>query len=59
MNRHQESLNYALSVLQSKKYSDVVREAYLFGSCARNDYSYNSDVDLFIFLKKGTPQHVL
>lgn len=59
MNRHQKSLNYALSVLQSEKYAGVVREAYLFGSCARNNYSYNSDVDLFLFLKKGTPQSML
>lgn len=46
-NRHEASLQYALSVL-TEKYKEYVKSIYLYGSYARKDYNYNSDVDLFV-----------
>ena len=47
-NRHAKSLNYALSVLKQDKYKKYLKTIYLYGSCARKQQTYNSDVDLFI-----------
>lgn len=46
--RHAKVLNKAVNVLKSEKYSSVVKRIYLYGSCARGEEKYNSDVDLIV-----------
>jgi len=45
MQRHVELINHAVSVLTA---SPNVQRVYLFGSCARGDESWSSDVDLLV-----------
>lgn len=58
-NRHKESLEYALDVLFSDTYKQFIKSIYLYGSCARREQRYNSDVDLFIFTTKDINRSVL
>lgn len=44
------SLKYALSTLQKSNISPFVKHVYLYGSCARNEQNYNSDVDILVEL---------
>lgn len=46
--RHSKSLKFALSVLQDDEHRDVIKEVYLFGSCARGEENYQSDIDLLV-----------
>lgn len=59
MNRHERSLKYALSVLTSERYESYLDAIYLYGSCARGDQKYTSDVDLLLKLRKNVPASVL
>ena len=59
MSRHAKSLAYALDVLNLDKYKQYIDEIYLYGSCARMKQKYSSDVDLFLKVRKDTPQKVL
>lgn len=45
--RHKKSLQYALNVLKTN-YSKHIQSIYLYGSFARKDHSYNSDIDLLV-----------
>lgn len=36
-----------------------VREVYLFGSCARGDYKWNSDVDIAVITDETITDHAL
>lgn len=47
MSRHAKALKYALAVLQNK-YGDKIQSLYLYGSCARGDQQYDSDVDILV-----------
>lgn len=57
--RHEKSLQYALSVLTSERYRAYLDAIYLYGSCARGDQKYTSDVDLLLKLRKTVPAGVL
>ncbi|MBE5935025.1 MAG: nucleotidyltransferase domain-containing protein [Lachnospiraceae bacterium] len=59
MSRHAKSLANALEVLSCSEYKQYIEEIYLYGSCARGEQKYSSDVDLFIKVKEDTPQKVL
>lgn len=48
MSRHGESLRYAMNVLLSEKNRSYISKIYLYGSCARMQQKYTSDVDLFV-----------
>lgn len=54
MHRHLESLNHALKVLGQQKYKTHLQAIYLFGSCARGEERYGSDVDLMLVLDSET-----
>ena len=57
--RHNKSLKYALSVLQDD-HRDVIEEVYLFGSCARGEENYQSDIDLLVIADpKITKQQIM
>lgn len=59
MNRHEKSLNYALEVLTSEPYLSYLDAIYLYGSCARGEQKYASDVDLLLKLRSDVPSSVL
>lgn len=48
--RHYFAIQYALHVLYTS-YSDAIDDVILYGSCARREQKYDSDVDLLIILK--------
>jgi predicted nucleotidyltransferase len=57
-NRHRKSLEYALKILLDKEYNKYILSIYLYGSCARAEQKYNSDVDLFIFITEDMDRKV-
>ena len=57
--RHKLALDYAMQVLKSAEYKDVVHRVYLFGSCARGEERYHSDVDLLVVVAPNTAESVL
>ncbi len=59
MNRHEKSLQYALDKLKNSDYSDYISCVYLYGSCSREDYKFNSDIDLFVCVHENTPAAIL
>lgn len=59
MSRHSQSLQYALKVLRQPKYKSHIRAIYLYGSCARAQQKFSSDVDLFLFLDQDTPEQLI
>lgn len=48
MERHIQSINGALEVLCSEAYRPYIDAVYLYGSCARGNQRFDSDVDLLI-----------
>lgn len=48
--RSQNSINYALRVIKNSEVAPFVKKLYLYGSCARKQQTYSSDVDLFLEL---------
>lgn len=44
------SLNYALTKLKESEIAPYIAEVYLYGSCARKEQKYTSDIDLFVEL---------
>lgn len=48
------SLLYALSILQKSDISHFINHVYLYGSCARLEQNYNSDVDILVELADDT-----
>ena len=59
MSRHFEALQKALEILKKEKYSSYIKKIYLYGSCARGEQKYSSDVDLFVVVSKNTPKDVI
>ncbi len=59
ISRHAQSLQYALNVLRQPKYKSYIRAIYLYGSCARAQQKFDSDVDLFLFLDQDTPDQLI
>lgn len=52
MSRHSEALIYALRVLREPQNLCKIRKIYLYGSCARKQQKYDSDVDLFLVTER-------
>lgn len=48
MERHMQAINNALKVLCSEEYQLYVEAVYLYGSCARGNKRFDSDVDLLL-----------
>lgn len=48
MERHIQSINGALEVLCSEVYRPYLDAVYLYGSCARGNQRFDSDVDLLL-----------
>lgn len=46
--RHQEAITYALKILNDTPYERYIDKIYIFGSCARKQQKYTSDVDLLV-----------
>lgn len=46
--RSMESIRYAVNAIQTSEICKYVSAVYLYGSCARGQQKYNSDVDLLI-----------
>lgn len=44
------SINYAIAQIKQSKIAPFVQDLYLYGSCARNEQDYDSDVDLLLEL---------
>lgn len=59
LSRHAQSLQYALNVLRAPKYKPYIRSVYLYGSCARLQQTFHSDVDLFLFLDNEIPDDLI
>jgi predicted nucleotidyltransferase len=55
--RHTDSLAYALDYLKGECPDDIL-DVYLYGSVARGEQKYESDVDLAVFLKKDAAVNV-
>lgn len=48
--RHQEAAQYALEQIKQSKVFPYVKALILYGSCAKKQEQWNSDVDLFLLL---------
>ncbi|MDD6004541.1 MAG: nucleotidyltransferase domain-containing protein [Firmicutes bacterium] len=46
--RHQKALEYALEYLNHSVFKQYINNVILYGSCARGEENYRSDVDLLI-----------
>ena len=49
--RSKKSIDYAISIIKESRIFPFVDKLLLYGSCARQDQRYDSDVDLFLVLK--------
>ncbi len=58
LNRHKISMDQAITKLV-EKFSEYINEIYLYGSCARGEQKFSSDVDLFVRVEEDTPSRVL
>jgi predicted nucleotidyltransferase len=48
--RHQQALEYALKQIEQSPIFPHISSIILFGSCAREEQNFESDVDLFLVL---------
>ncbi|MCC2255561.1 nucleotidyltransferase domain-containing protein [Ruminococcus sp. CLA-AA-H200] len=48
--RSNEAIQYALKTIGKSEIAPFVKAVYLYGSCARQEQSYGSDVDLLLEL---------
>ena len=53
--RQRTAAEYALKVIQSSCIKPYIQSIYLYGSCARGEEKYSSDVDLFLELSESFP----
>ena len=51
-----KSIEYAVDIIKKSSVAPFVKALYLYGSCARGEQNYGSDVDLFLELQPGTKQ---
>ena len=51
--RQRNAAEYALKVIQSSCIKPYIKDIYLYGSCARGQEKYSSDVDLFLELSES------
>ena len=57
--RSARALRYAVSRIRASAAAPYVNGLYLYGSCARNEQRYASDVDLFLELKPDADMEML
>ena len=50
--RHQRTLNKYISSVLNNEFVKYINKIYLYGSCARNEQTFYSDIDLFVVLKE-------
>ena len=55
--RHQKSLEYALNKVEKSSVAPYVKHIVLFGSCARGDFHWSSDVDLLFIMDDTFNDH--
>ena len=48
--RSEDTIAYAIQTLRNSEISAYIRHAILFGSCARHEQNFSSDVDLLVEL---------
>lgn len=48
--RHQDALRYAINMVQQSVLAPYVKDLILYGSCARKEQKYSSDIDLLLVL---------
>lgn len=53
--RHQEAITYALNILNDNPYKSYIDKIYMFGSCARKNQKYTSDIDLLVECNENIP----
>lgn len=53
--RHRRALYYAVHQIKTSKLASYIQDLYLYGSYARGDYRWDSDIDLFLVLMEGAP----
>ena len=51
--RHQRTLHKYISHVLKNEFIKYINKIYLYGSCARNEQTFYSDIDLFIVLKEN------
>lgn len=51
--RHQDAVYYAINQLKDYPLTSYIEAIYLYGSCARGEEKWDSDVDLCIVLKES------
>lgn len=51
--RSNKAIQFALAEIKKSDIASYVQHVYLYGSCARNEQSYGSDVDLLIELDES------
>jgi len=51
-NSKQEIAEYVLNLLFNKKYNEEIKGIYLFGSYAREEQDFDSDIDVLVITKK-------
>lgn len=54
--RHEKAIQYALRQIKLSPLYPFAKEIILFGSCARKEECFNSDVDLFLVLSEEVRQ---
>lgn len=55
--RHEQSIDLALKILCNEPFVQYIEAIYLYGSCARGEQRYDSDVDILVqYNEKFTPQ---
>lgn len=57
--RSAKALDYAVSRIRASAVAPYVSSLYLYGSCARNEQRYASDVDLFLELNADADMELL
>lgn len=51
--RHQTALDYALKTIENSALNPYVKRVILYGSCARGEEKYTSDVDILVVLDES------
>lgn len=55
--RHQQSLDFAVNQVKASPVFPFVQSIILFGSCARKENKWSSDVDIFLALSPEIKNH--
>lgn len=58
MGRHLKAMQSALQFLTKEPYQKYIEEVYLYGSCAKGNQKYDSDVDLFVICNQQFTQEI-